>query len=71
MYKDKINNMKEIIKSIFGEEAAKDEDIVSLYEGANKEMCLDLIEFTLQKIMVEGKPWSTEEILENFNNELL
>ena len=63
--------MEGIVKAIFGEDASKDKDIVSLYEDVNKEMCLDLIKFTLQKVMAEDKPWSTEEILEKFNNELL
>lgn len=63
--------MEGIVKAIFGEDASKDKDIVSLYEDVNKVMCLDLIKFTLQKVMVEDKPWSTEEILEKFNNELL
>ena len=63
--------MEGIVKAIFGEDASKDKDIVSLYEDVNKEMCLELIEFTLKKVMVEDKPWSTEEILEKFNNELL
>lgn len=63
--------MKGIVREIFGEDAANDEDIVRLYEGANKEMCLDLINFALENVMVKDKQWSTEEVLENFNLERL
>lgn len=46
----KLNNMKELVREIFGDEAAEDEDIVNFYIEVNKTGIGEEVENLLQEI---------------------